>query len=119
MADRGKLGRLALAAGVITVNSGVYISTAVADIWTLPRDEAIRVLRHQISWARTYSEQLLSSAEEFPLSEIASDGRPWVVPEHYRLTAGLVQARAEWAERLLARFEKGQIPGFPTTERGD
>jgi DNA-binding PadR family transcriptional regulator len=94
-------------------------STVLSFIWTLPADEAIRVLRHQISWARTYSEQLLSSAEEFPLSEIASDGLSWVVAEHYRLTAGLVQAHAEWAERLLARFEKGQIPGLPTTGRGD
>jgi len=94
-------------------------STVLSFIRTLPGDEASRVLRHQINWARTYSEQLLSSAEEFPLSEIASDGRPWVVPEYYRLTAGLVQAHAEWAERLLARFEKGQIPGLPTTGRGD
>jgi hypothetical protein len=34
---------------------GLVLARA-ALIWTLPRDEVIRVLRHQISWARTYSE---------------------------------------------------------------
>jgi hypothetical protein len=59
-------------------------STVLSFVWALPRDEVMRVLRHQINWARTYSEQLWSSAEDFDGSETPADGRPWVVPEQFR-----------------------------------
>jgi DNA-binding PadR family transcriptional regulator len=85
-------------------------STVLSFIWTLPTDEAITVLRHQVSWARNYAASLRSSAREFDVSNVPSDGRPWVVPEHWLLSAALVQAHGDWAERLLGRYESGDIP---------
>jgi hypothetical protein len=43
-------------------------STVLSFIWTLPTDEAIRVLRHQVSWARNYAASLRSSAREFDVA---------------------------------------------------
>jgi DNA-binding PadR family transcriptional regulator len=91
-------------------------STVLSFIWALSAEEAMRILRHHISAARLYADQLMSSADEFSVSTVAADGRPWVVLEHLRLTAALSHAHADWARNLLARYEAGEIPNASTDQ---
>ena len=84
-------------------------------ITDLPQDEAVRVLGHRAQSARTMTEQLRAMAEQFEVSENPSDGKPWTVVEQLLLHAGQLTAFAEWAERLIGRYERGEVPAHQRT----
>jgi DNA-binding PadR family transcriptional regulator len=79
-------------------------------ITDLPQDEAVRVLRHRAQTARAMAENLRAMADTFEVSEIPSDGKPWTVVEQLEMHAGQLAAQAEWAERLVTRYERGKVP---------
>ena len=56
------------------------------------------------------AENLRAMADEFEVSETPSDGKPWTVVEQLEMHAGQFAAQAEWAERLVARYERGDVP---------
>jgi DNA-binding PadR family transcriptional regulator len=79
-------------------------------ITDLPQDEAVRMLRHRVLTARSMAENLRAMADTFEVSDNPADGRPWTVAEQFEMHAGQLTAQAEWAERLVARYERGDVP---------
>jgi DNA-binding PadR family transcriptional regulator len=85
-------------------------SVVLSFITDLAQDEAVRVLRHRVQAARTMAEHLRAMADDFEVSETPSDGKPWTVAEQLEMHAGQLAAQADWAERLVARYERGDVP---------
>lgn len=85
-------------------------SVVLAFIEDLPHDEAMRILHARAQTARTMAENLRAMAEQFVPSSVPSDGKPWTVQEQFELYAAEISAFAGWAERLHARYERGEIP---------
>ena len=79
----------------------------------IPQDEAVRILRHRAQLGRAMVENLRAMASNYEVSDVPADGgpgRPWTVPEQFELHAAEVDAFVAWAERLIDRYERGEIP---------
>jgi DNA-binding PadR family transcriptional regulator len=91
----------------------VPFAVVITFIDELEPDEAVRILKHSAQWCRSTAENLHATAAAYEVSDVPSDGKPWMVPELLELNAGQLGALADWTERLSARYERGEVPTRP------
>lgn len=72
----------------------------------LPREELLAALRHRLSRQRAGAESLSTYAQRSKLMEDA----PPHVEEIFRLSAAHAEAEARWAEELIGKVERGELP---------
>jgi DNA-binding PadR family transcriptional regulator len=78
---------------------------ALTFITELPRDEVLAALRHRAAAARAKAEEL-----ELEIRSKSESGTPRHVTENMRLAAYHVETDARWAEEMIAKVERGDLP---------